>query len=73
MSAIDLVLVGATAEDIEALSAIRQGKSILKSACDILRAKGWIVSDAEEPLISITGRVLLDAIDARSMLLDELR
>lgn len=44
-----------------------------KSACDILRAKGWMVSDTEEPLISISGRVLLDAIDARSMLLDELR
>lgn len=43
-----------------------------KSACDILRIKGWIVSDAEEPLISVTGRVLLDAIDARSML-EELR
>lgn len=73
MSAIDLVLAGATAEDIEALSAIRQGKSMSKSACDILRAKGWMVSDTEEPLISISGRVLLDAIDARSMLLDELR
>ena len=44
-----------------------------KSVCDILRAKGWMVSDTEEPLISITGRVLLDAVDARSTLLDELR
>ena len=72
MSATNLVLARATAEDIAALSAIRQGKSMSKSACDILRIKGWIVSDAEEPLISVTGRVLLDAIDARSML-EELR
>jgi hypothetical protein len=70
----DRVLLGPTTVDVQALLTIDAGQGTLTpSEIAELRAKGWLDANCDTPLITIEGRVLLEANAVRDLLAAELR
>ena len=62
----DSVLAGATEDDVQALLAASAGSEVSSAATRRLQEKGWLVSDVATPLITLSGRALLDTSGDRS-------